>query len=35
MHDPILMFQLIPLSIFYLGFLESIEWVKANANAKA
>ena len=31
MHDPIMMFQLIPLSLFYLCFLEGIEWVRANA----
>jgi hypothetical protein len=31
MHgDPILIFMLYPLAIFYLGFLESLEWVKAN-----
>lgn len=33
MHDSIMNMQLIPLSIFYLCFLEGIEWVKANAKA--
>ena len=33
MHDSIMNMQLIPLSIFYLVFLEGIEWVKANAKA--
>lgn len=32
MHDPILVFMLYPLAIFYLGFLESLEWVRANSD---
>jgi hypothetical protein len=32
MHDPVLIFQLYPLTIFYLAFLEGIEWVRANSD---
>ena len=31
MNDPIMIFMLYPLAVFYLGFLESVHWVKVNA----
>ena len=31
-HDPILVFMLYPLAIFYLGFLKSLEWIRDNSD---
>lgn len=36
MHDDVMRFQLIPLTIFYLAFLAGLDWVRAeNASANA